>query len=616
MRRYLVLMWQPSDPVAQRFARLAARRMQDLSPNWRSALESSGFAAFYFENVRTSGRVYVDAGRRGLVFGTLFPICDAEPVSPLEALPPSIDSKNVLASAGTALTDNCWGDYVAFFSDAAADKQLAYRSISGAISCFTFKHQRVRFFFSHFSDVHAAALLPPLTINWRYLSTYLFLNEPRIRDTGVSEVHELLAGDCMQVTRDSSTFSFPWDPRNICREKPLEDRAASRDLLRQTAERCIGSLASAHRHVLHQLSGGFDSAVVLGCIAKSDKAVHVTCLNRYSNSPGEDERDYARRSARMFGVSLIEEDWRAGGVSFDDRLFQTPAAARPSMHRLIESELQFRNGLATDLGADVIWNGEGGDHLFMECTGVPFAADYASRHGLKIGLIGVVGDNSRNAEIPIWRVLRQVIQLGFSRKSWDRPNLDRGIATFVNPAVATPDSRKYASHPWDSEMEDLPKGSQLRVLDYLEVLNRQALPSALPIPEAHPLLSQPLLEVCLRIPTYVHLCGGRPRGLAHDAFKEHIPAEIWARRSKGGTTSLVGRMFAEGNTFLRKMLLDGMLTEERIIDKEQLSLILAPGRPLRPEHMLPLLACLTAEVWLRQTEDIIANSAAEAVSWA
>ena len=48
-----------------------------------------------------------------------------------------------------------------------------------------------------------------------------------------------------------------------------------------------------------------------------------------------------------------------------------------------------------------------------------------------------------------------------------------------------------------------------------------------------PLLSQPLVELCLRIPTYVLIRSGRDRALARRAFAADLPAEIVRALPKG-----------------------------------------------------------------------------------
>ena len=49
-----------------------------------------------------------------------------------------------------------------------------------------------------------------------------------------------------------------------------------------------------------------------------------------------------------------------------------------------------------------------------------------------------------------------------------------------------------------------------------------------------PLFSQPLVELCLRIPTYVLTHGGWDRAVARRAFYDDLPPEIRNRRHKGG----------------------------------------------------------------------------------
>ena len=49
-----------------------------------------------------------------------------------------------------------------------------------------------------------------------------------------------------------------------------------------------------------------------------------------------------------------------------------------------------------------------------------------------------------------------------------------------------------------------------------------------------PLFSQPVMELCLRIPTYVLTHGGWDRAVARRAFYHDLPPQIRNRRNKGG----------------------------------------------------------------------------------
>ena len=95
-----------------------------------------------------------------------------------------------------------------------------------------------------------------------------------------------------------------------------------------------------------------------------------------------------------------------------------------------------------------------------------------------------------------------------------------------------------------------------------------------------PLCSQPLMELCLRIPTYVLTHAGWDRAVARRAFYDDLPPEIRNRRNKGGIEEHLRFTLEHNRGFLRELLLDGALVREGIVDRTRLADVLS-GRPTR-----------------------------------
>jgi hypothetical protein len=58
-------------------------------------------------------------------------------------------------------------------------------------------------------------------------------------------------------------------------------------------------------------------------------------------------------------------------------------------------------------------------------------------------------------------------------------------------------------------------------------------------------------------------------------------------------------MLRRSESFVRELLLDGALAGAGVIVPEKLEPYIVQGQPFREEHLLPLLACVAAEVWAR-----------------
>ncbi len=114
-----------------------------------------------------------------------------------------------------------------------------------------------------------------------------------------------------------------------------------------------------------------------------------------------------------------------------------------------------------------------------------------------------------------------------------------------------------------------------------------------------PLFSQPLVEVALRIPTYVLMTSGRDRTLARLAFARDVAPQILRRHAKGGMEEHVRDILRRDLDFARSMLLDGMLVKERLLDRVKVEEALS-GRPSAvTQGLSEIFHHLNIEVWAR-----------------
>jgi asparagine synthase (glutamine-hydrolysing) len=124
------------------------------------------------------------------------------------------------------------------------------------------------------------------------------------------------------------------------------------------------------------------------------------------------------------------------------------------------------------------------------------------------------------------------------------------------------------------------------------------------------LFSQPLIELCLRIPSYVWISGGRDRSLARDAFARDLPAVIVRRTQKGAIDRHNRKLMDRNEAFLREMLLDGLLVKEGLLDRSRLERLLSRASvALDFEYNEVLRHHLCTEIWLRRWASLPASAA-------
>ena len=593
MYHYIAFIWDAQDATANAaVARFSALIPHD-DPNWHCAFAADNLRVFALTPRTRVLREYVLPNTAGLVLGRLFATAggrlaqDGEPQFRGEAL-------------DEELLESYWGSYVAFIRNAPGHSCLIARDCSGRIPCYWTRQDRVCIAFSDVEDL-VPLKLGPFSIDPSYLAAFIYCSELQLRTCALRGVSEILAGECLDVRPDVIEQRVFWDPRRVCRARRIVDPDAAIQELRSATARCVGAWASVHDNIVLSLSGGLDSAVVLGCLVNSTARPDLTCVTFFSQTGGDDERAFARIAAGRVGVRLIEHAREETAV-FDATLFDLPKTPKPTVPFVFNRRhLDIINAITRARNADAVWTGQGGDHLFFHGGRTSLgAADFIADRGLHPAVLRAVGDAARVSREPYVSVLKAAWSLARSRTSWRPRQVVERRAHFVDERALPADLLAYTAHPWTEDAMDLPKGKQFQIHYLAEVVNRHR-----PVPhleyayEHHPLLSQPVMTVCLQIPTYVLLRGGRQRGLARDAFADIVPREIIEREDKGSTTFYVTDAIRRDSAFIQDLLLDGILVQEKIVRRAALEPYLVQHQSLRLEHVFPLLACIAGEIWIR-----------------
>lgn len=115
----------------------------------------------------------------------------------------------------------------------------------------------------------------------------------------------------------------------------------------------------------------------------------------------------------------------------------------------------------------------------------------------------------------------------------------------------------------------------------------------------HPLLSQPVLEAALAIPTIDLTEGGRDRGLARNAFAARLPNEIRIRRTKGSLAQYFGEAIMQGLPELKLFLLEGHLAQRGYLDRGKLEAALTMDVLIWKAVYGDVMLLTMTEAWVR-----------------
>jgi asparagine synthase (glutamine-hydrolysing) len=610
MYPFITLLWDPSDLEAHAAAgRLFACISRGLA-KYHSALRTDGFVVLHEPPQDDAMRAYFLPSRSGVIVGRVFP-SDLHGWTPgWSWLPSEREADEIIGSKGRWLTQRMWGGYIAFLRDPRGTDAWVIRDCSGKLPCYRTRRFRVDILFSDPADLCALGLISS-SIDWNYVCHFLCSSQMQVRQTALQGVTELLAGDCFhRPPKGESAQYCAWTPSTVLAQPPLANFDAAVAAVRHTAGRCVDAWASVYDRIVHQLSGGLDSAVVLGCLTRAQTPRDVLCVNRSGISGAEDEREFARLAASTAKVPLIEIPIIASDQVIDDALSRLPVTAKPTIPGTLGVlEIPLRNELTTRFRATSIWSGQGGDHLFIQ-TSAPFGLlDYAALNGLRPGLLRCLRDAADLSKANYWRTASLL---------WKRNHIPLASA-LGEQAVAripfiTEDVRSRVRdqpwvHPWLTTVDSMAPGQQLQVTGLAQVLNRhRPLPGVEMVYEHHPLLSQPLFELCLRIPSYVHLNGGIDRAVERAAFADVIPSRIAMRRSKGQSTFSILDIIHRSSEYLSDALLSGILVDRGILDRNAIEPFVRMQRPVDVTTFFPLITCIAAELWARNILNSRSNS--------
>jgi asparagine synthase (glutamine-hydrolysing) len=480
-----------------------------------------------------------------------------------------------------ALLRGMWGNYALFF--ASPGTAFVYREPSGSDPVYRCGGDDETIFVSDAEFGSQLGVVGQPRIDTRFLVHWLQFPFLRTRRTGLQDVHELLPG--MLASRTGAgqwTESSVWHPSSFAtRARSIDDPLEAAERLRDTALQVVGAQAPESRLIL-RLSGGLDSSIIAACLANA--GAKVPCINFATRTRDGDERDYARDVAATFGLELVE----VGEPERVELKVPQVRSFRPLINPLLEPFERALAAAANELGAALLVDGGGGDNLFCSITSAAPAIDALAAGSLRSARTAIADIASR-ADCTMWDVLVAAVRkLSRRRTSWkeDRSFLEAGVLL-----------RRCEQHPWLQNLV-VPPGKREHVEALVHVhhfLDRAASSISL----LHPLLAQPLLELCLRIPSWLWVRGGRDRAVARDAFAGLVPSSVLKRRMKGSLQSLLYRSFKELRLEMQELLLDGELAKDGIIDTEAVHLVLTGEDWMTDSVQLRISEMVALELWLR-----------------
>jgi len=606
--RYLALIWNSADPEKSATARSLMERMSAGPASWQRTLDEDGVVVFHSGlNDGASCASVLDADA-GVVLGRIFTrdtASAAEASGASHRLFDSAETAAIVKTGGKRLFERYWGRYVAVVRSSRTGETWVLRDPLGQMPCMLAGFRGVSIVFSDLEDCLRLGCLK-FTVNWTYVTGLLANSGMMTRATALNEVSDVQLGERLRFHGDTLQRSMEWHPFEIARTDQIMDVDEAASQLRATTRACIHAWASCYSGLIHNLSGGLDSSIVLACL--KDAPTRVTCLNYYGSGPSEDERQFARLVARHLGAELVESRLDAADVRLD-RITTLRRSARPwyYMYELEHGELETR--LAAQKGANGLFSGSGGDGIFYQARAELAVADYFFDHGWGSGLLRTAVDAAQVSRKSIWPLLAKAVKARVLPKRFN-PILEGGRPkrTLVNAEVVQAAMRNAEfDHAWFTRQatRGVPPGILWHVSTvsvppaYYSSFGPESTPERI-----MPLLSQPLVELCLRMPSYLLIRSGRDRAIARKAFASELPEATIQRTAKGRVDQYVRNVVDANLDFLREFLLDGILVRKGLLNRDTLELYLTKRSPADFQYTEILHEHLCVEAWLRRSLEL------------
>lgn len=516
------------------------------------------------------------ANRNCLILGDLFDRRSGE-----RAAAPTLDSPLDLEP----FMSRYWGGYI-LFCRFGPEHHAVLRDPSGALGLYRTAADDIHCYMSDAGEA-AAPGFDHRAIDTDFLRHWLSFPFLRSSRTGCEAVQEILPGEAQIVEPGRRARTPVWAPRaHTGPGHDIGDFDETARHLRARLLQTIPDIVSRHRSPLLQLSGGLDSSII--CAALGAAGISFDAVNYFTQSPDGDERRFARAAADGAGARLMEI---ASGEASGVNPF-LPRSYRPLPNLALRPLFSALDEIARERGSDALVDGSGGDNLFSYLTTAAPAVDAWRMKGRRAAL-ETLDDLATLCGATFWAALaaalRRIIRIG----TWPCWSQDR---LFMKPEAVL---EAADPHPWLDLPPDMLPGKREHVEALVNIqhfLDRgQPLMS---IPMVHPLMAQPLLELCLSIPSWLWLRGGRDRAVARRAMDGLLPPAIAARRVKGRLESLFLRAYMARRKELADFLLDGRLVSMGILDRPSLERYLRQSAEPADANYVRVLEISALEEWI------------------
>ncbi|NMN85189.1 asparagine synthase (glutamine-hydrolysing) [Novosphingobium sp. SG916] len=520
-------------------------------------------------------------GAWGLLVGCSFDRGGSVLADPLADAPGLAD----LSAVARWLVGKTWGAWFAVLIDPRTGAAAILRDPSGLLPLYR-RIDSGRWLLATAPALFAqAGIATP--VSWPRVQQFLQDPERRQRATCLAGVDELSPGVLHRLGQ-AVHEEVIWQPALHLSASGDITPSAAAQRVRDCARMVVRAWSGHFGRVVVAASGGVDSSLVCAALAVEQRP--FSCATVSTRDPSGDETAYVASLAARLAVPWRAAHYALAAIDSGEASFAR--SARP-VGKMFVGELRRQLSAAcAAVGAARVLDGNGGDNVFCFLHSAAPFLDAWRALGSSRQLAQIFVDLCRLTGADAPTLVRAIVRQWWRRQrsATRAPNL----ALLAGPGETAP---SLPLTDWEAQVPMTATGARAH-LRLIQAAQHHVHGLDDPL-RFSPLFSQPLVETCLAIPSWVWCQGGINRAPARAAFAAELPAAITGRVAKAGPDTVMRAVFARDRVRLRAMLHDGLLAGQGLLDLAAIDAALALDAQADDDRIYRLLDLVEAEAWAR-----------------